>query len=323
MPRDPKYDLLFEPIKFGPKTMRNRFWQTSHCTGYGSERPGTQAYFRGMKAEGGWAVVCTEFCSIHPESDEYPWHSARLWDEGDVINLGYMCDMVHKHNSLAGVQLWYGGMHSPCFESREVARDASGLPSNLFPERNVYGAASDEDDIKAIINMYVLAAKRAEQAGFDLVELSGGDSTIPVQFLDRRTNHRRDKYGGSLENRSRFYIEVMTALKKAVGDRLAVTTRFEVDTVLGGKSIQHFDEGIRFVEILHRVRSAKASPARAICWSGRKRLPPWPRPSGPRTARWPIGCWRVWRPAMPPAAIGAAGKRPRSMSSGRTAAMAA
>jgi NADH:flavin oxidoreductase / NADH oxidase family len=81
------YNILLEPVTFGPKTMRNRFWQSSHCTGYGSDRPGTQARFRGMKAEGGWAVVCTEFCSIHPESDEYPWHSARLWDEGDVINL--------------------------------------------------------------------------------------------------------------------------------------------------------------------------------------------------------------------------------------------
>src|SRR4029077_8174876 len=74
MARDPKYDILLEPVRVGPKASRNRFWQTSHCTGYGAERPGTQARFRGMKAEGGWGVVCTEFCSIHPESDEYPWH---------------------------------------------------------------------------------------------------------------------------------------------------------------------------------------------------------------------------------------------------------
>jgi len=70
MARDPRCDILCEPVSFGPKTMRNRFWQTSHYTGDGSERPGTQARLRGMKAEGGWAVVCTEFCSIHPESDE-------------------------------------------------------------------------------------------------------------------------------------------------------------------------------------------------------------------------------------------------------------
>jgi dimethylamine/trimethylamine dehydrogenase len=251
MATNPKYQPLFEPISFGPKTMRNRFWQTSHCTGFGSERPGTQAGFRGMKAEGGWAVVCTEFCSIHPETDEYPWHSARLWDGGDVINLGHMCDEVHRHGSLAGVQLWYNGSHSPNLESREIPHGVSGLPSNVFPERNVYDAMSDEDDIKAIINMYVLAAKRAQDAGFDIVEVSGSDTTLPLQFLERRYNRRTDRYGGSLENRARFYIEIMAALKRAVGDRLAVTTRFETDTINGEIRIQHFDEGLRFVDLMH------------------------------------------------------------------------
>jgi len=250
--RNPAYDILLEPVRFGPKTTRNRFWQTSHCTGYGSDRPGTQARFRGMKAEGGWGVVCTEFCSIHPESDEYPWHSARLWDEGDVVNLRYMCDEVHLHKSLAGVQLWYNGMHSPCLESREVPRGPSGLPSNVFADRAIYDATADEDDIQAIINMYVLAARRAEQAGFDLVEVSGADSTLPMQFLERRYNLRSDRYGGSLANRARFYIEVMAALKRAVGDRLAVTTRFETDTINGEFRVQHHDEGLHFVELMHR-----------------------------------------------------------------------
>jgi dimethylamine/trimethylamine dehydrogenase len=251
MTRDPRHDPLFEPITFGPKTMRNRFWATSHSTGYGSERPGTHAAFRAMKAEGGWGVVCTGFCSIHPESDEYPWTSSRLWDEGDVINLGHMTEEIHKHDSLAGVQLWYNGMHSPRLESRETARGPSGLPSNVFPERNVYSAYADEGDIKALINMYVLAARRAEQAGFDVVEVSGGDSTVPLQFLERRYNKRTDKYGGSLENRSRFYIELMTAVKKAVGDRVAVTTRFEVDTINGDDHIRHHDEGFRFLELMN------------------------------------------------------------------------
>lgn len=252
MARNPKHDILFEPISFGPKTMRNRFWQSAHCTGYGSERPGTQAYFRGMKAEGGWAAVCTEACSVHPESDDYPWHLARLWDEGDVINLGKMCDELHKHGSLAGVQLWYNGLHAPGLETREVPRAPSGLPSNVFPDRNVYAAVADENDIKTFIEMYVLAAKRAEQAGFDFVEVSGGDSCLPMQFLERRYNRRGDNYGGSLENRARFFIELMTALKRAVGDRLAVTIRFETDTVNGDHRIEHFEDGIGFVELMHK-----------------------------------------------------------------------
>lgn len=252
MARDPKYDILFEKLKIGPKVTRNRFFQTAHCAGPGSERPGTQAHFRGMKAEGGWGVVFTEYCSIHPEADEYPYTSARLWDDGDVVNLRYMCDIAHKHDSLVGVQLWYSGLHAPCLESREVGRAPSNLVSNMFPSRTVYGMEMDEFDIKAVINMYVLAAKRAEQAGFDLLEVSGGDSTVPIQFLEPRYNKRTDKYGGSLENRARFYIELMTALKRELGDRCAITTRFELDTLHGPHGIEAREDGIRFVELMHR-----------------------------------------------------------------------
>jgi dimethylamine/trimethylamine dehydrogenase len=251
MARDPKHDILFEPIGIGPKTLKNRFWVTTHCAGPGSERPGTQAHFRGMRAEGGWGAVFTEYCSVHPEADEYAYTCARLWDEGDVINLGQMTEKLHEHGALAGVQLWYSGIHALNMESREVPRGPSELPTNMFPERTVYGAEMDEDDIKAVINMYVEAGKRAERAGFDILEVSGGDSTIPVQFLDGRYNHRTDGYGGSFENRARFYVELMTALKRACGGS-AVTNRFEVDTLLGPDGIHACDEGIRFVELLHK-----------------------------------------------------------------------
>ena len=96
MPRDPKYDILFEPIQIGPKTLKNRFYQVPHCIGAGSEKPGMQAYHRAMKAEGGWGACCTEYCSIHPESDDTSRVSARIWDEGDVRNLAAMCDRAAR-----------------------------------------------------------------------------------------------------------------------------------------------------------------------------------------------------------------------------------
>jgi dimethylamine/trimethylamine dehydrogenase len=125
MARDHKYDILFEPVKIGPKTLKNRFYQVPHCNGFGSEKPGSQAYFRAMKAEGGWGAVCTEYCSIHPESDDIHRVSARLWDDEDVKNLSIMCDMLHSHGALAGVELWYGGPHAPC------------MRLGLFPERRL------------------------------------------------------------------------------------------------------------------------------------------------------------------------------------------
>ena len=252
MPRDPQYDILFESLKFGPKTARNRFFQTAHCAGPGSERPGAQAAFRGTKAEGGWAVVFTEYCSIHPESDEYPYTSARLWDEGDVRNLGHMCDVAHGHGSLAGVQLWYSGGHAPCLESREIGRSPTQFQSNMFATRTVYGSEMDESDIRSVITMYVEAGRRAEQAGFDLLEVSAGDDTVPIQFLEPRYNQRTDRYGGSLENRARFILEVLTALKRNFGARCAITARFEMDTLHGPEGVEAHGDGLKLLELFRR-----------------------------------------------------------------------
>lgn len=252
MARDPKYDILFQPIKIGPKTSRNRFFQSAHCAGPGSERPGANAHLRGMKAEGGWGVVFTEYCSIHPEADEYPYTSARIWDEGDVRNLGYLCDVAHQHGSLAGIQLWYSGGNAPSLESREIGRSPSQWVSPMFATRSVYGYEMDESDIKSVINMYVEAARRAEQAGFDLLEVSAGDDTLPIQFLEPRFNKRTDRYGGSFENRARFYLELMHALKRGLGDRCAITTRFEMDTLHGPEGVEASEDGVRLLELFRR-----------------------------------------------------------------------
>ena len=247
MARDPKYDCLFEPIRIGPKTMRNRFYQVPHCNGAGSERPGTQAAFRGMKAEGGWGAVCTEYCSIHPESDDVHRVSARLWDEGDVINLGHMCDELHKHGTLAGIEMWYGGPHAPCMETRCAPRGPTQIASEF--ENLTYPREADQDDIDDLIEMYVAAAKRAERAGFDIIYVYGAHSYLPLQFLSKFYNKRTDKYGGSFENRARFWLETLAAVKRAVGDRCAIATRLAIDTLYGPDGVEGGDDGLKFVEL--------------------------------------------------------------------------
>ena len=81
MPRDRRYDILFEPLQIDPVTAKNRFYQVPHCTGMGYLRPRMLAEMRGMKAEGGWGVVCTEYNSIHPFSDDLTHVSASLWED--------------------------------------------------------------------------------------------------------------------------------------------------------------------------------------------------------------------------------------------------
>jgi dimethylamine/trimethylamine dehydrogenase len=251
MPRDPKHDILFEPIQIGPKTMKNRFYQIPHCIGAGSEKPGTQAANRGTKAEGGWGACTTEYCSISPESDDTMRISARIWDEGDVINLRHLNDTLHKYDCLGAVELWYGGAHAPCLESRAIPRGSSSYASDF--EYLSYCHEADEDDIKDLIEMYVEGARKGVQAGFDLVYVYGGHSYGPIQWLSPHYNKRTDKYGGSFENRARYWMELLEGVKTAVGHEVGVVTRFAIDTLYGPGQIEVQDDGLRLIEMVDKA----------------------------------------------------------------------
>jgi dimethylamine/trimethylamine dehydrogenase len=251
MARNPKHDILFEPIQIGPKTMKNRFYQIPHCNGFGSERPLSQAYFRAMKAEGGYAACCTEYCSISPESDDTHRVSARIWDDGDIRNLSIMCDMLHEHGALAACELWYGGPHAPCMESRSVPRGPSQIPSDF--EYLTYAKEMDKDDIRDVQQMYVDAAKRARTAGFDIVYVYGSHSYLPQQFLTPYYNHRTDEYGGSLENRARFWRETIEQVKAAVGDDCAIAVRISADMFIGEAGTQLERDVLPFVQLVDHL----------------------------------------------------------------------
>jgi dimethylamine/trimethylamine dehydrogenase len=250
MPRDPKYDVLFEPIRIGPKTMKNRFYQTPHCTGFGVDRPGSQAAFRGMKAEGGWAVVNTEVTTIFAGQDFSGFHMmSRIWDDMDVPNWRLMCDKVHEHGSLAGIELNGGGSVHSGFDSRVPAPHVSRIPDDGLWMGPVY--EMDKDDIRSVQSSYVAAAKRARSAGFDIINIMGAEAAgLPVMFLMNRHNKRRDEYGGSFENRARFWIETLELVREAVGDDCAIAARFCVDTLHGTDAgIRVEEEGVGFIEL--------------------------------------------------------------------------
>lgn len=246
MARDPKHDILFEPIKVGPLTFRNRFYQVPHCIGAGSDKPGFQAAHRSMKADGGFAAINTEYCSVHPESDDTHRLSARLWDAGDVHNLRAMTDNIHKFGAYAGAELWYGSAHAPNMESRCTPRGATQYNSEF--ETLTYCQEMDIDEIHRVQQMYVDAALRARDAGFDLVYVYGADSYIPLQFLSKYYNKRTDKYGGSFENRARFWVETIEKVRKAVPNDMAVVVRFAIDTLLGPDGVEVEDDGLKFIE---------------------------------------------------------------------------
>src|SRR5262245_25473455 len=127
MPRNPRYDLLFEPVRIGPVTARNRFFQVPHCSGMGNRLPRSVASMREVTAECGWGVVCTEYCPIHPSADDTPYQFASLWDESDVRPNALMTEGVHRHGALAAVKLWHGGSYSMNRWSRQPILSPSGL----------------------------------------------------------------------------------------------------------------------------------------------------------------------------------------------------
>jgi dimethylamine/trimethylamine dehydrogenase len=245
MPRDPRYDVLFEPVRIGPKVLRNRFYQVPHCTGFGTDRPGAQARFRAVKAEGGWAAVCTELCSIHPESDRAPRPVARLWDADDAINLSLMCDEAHEYGALAGVELWHGGPSSEGSGSREIP----GAPTQIPSDHNQlsYPRELDRREVRELEGLYAAAARRARDAGFDIVYVYGAHSFLPLQFLSPYYNKRADEYGGSLENRARFWLETLQVVREAIGDDCAIAVRLAVDA-MGPNGIE-IEEALEFVRL--------------------------------------------------------------------------
>ncbi len=248
MARDSRYDILFEPVRIGPVTAPNRFYQTPHAAGLGWQRPQAGAALRGIKAEGGWGVVCTEYCSIHPSSDDSPFGFLTLWDEDDVAALAATADAIHRHGSLAGIELWHGGSHASNRMSRLPGLAPSTVPASYHLPTTA--RAMDLADIKAFRGWQRAAAERAKRAGFDIVYVYAGHDYLPFQFLSRRHNQRGDAYGGSLENRVRLLREMIEDTKEAVGGTCAVAVRLAVDELHGPSGITSEGEGREVIAML-------------------------------------------------------------------------
>jgi dimethylamine/trimethylamine dehydrogenase len=232
--RDPRYDILFEHVDIGPVTAKNRFFQVPHCNGMGYRDPSALAAMRGVKAEGGWGVVCTEMVEIHPSSDITPFIELRLWDDRDIPALARMAAAIHEHGSLAGIELAYSGMNGANLYTREVPMGPAHLPIATFTPEPVQARRMDKRDIRDVRRWHVDAVIRAKQAGFDLIYVYAAHSIgFLSHFLSRRYNDRTDEYGGSIENRIRLLREITEDAKNAVGSTCAVPIRISVDDLQG------------------------------------------------------------------------------------------
>ncbi len=246
MSRDPRYDILFEPIKIGPVTAKNRFYQVPHCTGMGWIRPRMLAGMREVKAEGGWGVINTEYCSIHPSSDNLHYVSASLWDKEDIKYHRLMTDKVHAHDALAGVELFIGGSRTSNLYSREVPMDVTDLPN--WDNDPYQCRVMDKQDIKNLKRWHRKAAERAVEAGFDIVYVYATHHYLLDNFLNPALNRRSDEYGGSMLNRMRLVRELIEETLEVVKDRAAVAVRFRVDEGGGADGVPVLGERLAMFE---------------------------------------------------------------------------
>ncbi len=223
MARDKRFEILFEPVSIGPVTAPNRFYQVPHAAGTGYLKPQSSASMRGIKAEGGWGVVCTEYCSIHPSSDDEPSSTASLWDDEDERAQALMVENVHRHGALAGVELWHGGSTCSNLYTREEPLGPWSRPAML--PNPVQSRSMSKRDIRELRRWHREAALRAKRAGFDIVYVYLAHDYLLAQFQSS-ANQRSDEYGGSLENRLRLSRELLQDTKEAVGDTCAVAVRY-------------------------------------------------------------------------------------------------
>ncbi len=237
-----RFDVLLEPVTIGPVTARNRFFQVPHCNGMGYRDVSSHAEMRAVKAEGGWAVVCTEQAEIHYSSEVTPFIELRIWDDQDIPAIARIADSVHEHGALAGIELCYNGMNGSNLYSRVAPMGPAHLPVATFTADPVQARRMDLDDIADLRRWHRAAVRRSLQAGYDLVYVYAGHALGGIHhFLSRRYNDRTDAYGGSSENRMRLLREILEDTREECDGRAAVACRITVDELLGEEGITRAD----------------------------------------------------------------------------------
>ncbi|NND83950.1 MAG: FAD-dependent oxidoreductase [Acidimicrobiia bacterium] len=236
-------DLLLDSVPIGPRTARNRFWQVPHCNGMGYRDPSMLAAMRGMKAEGGWAVVSTEEVEIHPSSETTPYIEGRIWDDTDLPAHRLVTDAIHAHGALAAIELVHNGMSVPNLRARVAPMGPSAQALTRSGPIQARGMAlTDIADLRA---WHRAAVRRSLEAGYDIIYVYAGHSLSTLQhFLSPRYNNRTDGYGGSLANRARLLTEVLEDTLEEVDGNAAVACRIAVDELYGdgGTTREHMEE---------------------------------------------------------------------------------
>jgi len=240
------YRYLWTPQQLGPVEVRNRIVFSAHLTNYARNGLPTDqhAAYYAARAAGGTGLIITEEHSTHPT--DWPYEKLIHGFHRDVIP-GYreITDAVHRHRVPIFAQINHNGGQASSMYSRLPVWGPSAVADPLFRE---VPKAITQAEIDEIVAGYALVAEHCAEGGFDGIELQCSHSSIVRGFLSPATNHRTDEYGGSLENRARLLVDIVTAVRKEIGRGMALGVRICGDELIeNGTTI---DDAVRISEIV-------------------------------------------------------------------------
>src|SRR5690606_19377965 len=215
--------VLFSPLKIRNLELRNRFVVSPMCQYSSVDGNATDWHMvhLGGFARGGAGLVIMEATAVVPEGRISP-DDMGIWSDTHILSLRRIVDFIHSQGAAAGIQLahagrkagtyalWKGKGQVPLEEGGWYTVAPSAIP---FYDQDRVPEALDEQGIRKVIDAFVAGAERSLRAGFDVVEIHAAHGYLIHQFLSPLTNQRTDQYGGSFENRIRFLVEIVEAVR--------------------------------------------------------------------------------------------------------------
>ena len=240
---------LFSSLKIRKIELKNRIAVSPMCQYSSKDGFPTDWHLvhLGSRAVGGAGLILTEATAVSPEGRISP-DDAGIWNDEQASAYKRITGFIKSQNSVPGIQLAHAGRkastYSPWKGTGEVKIENGGWPTLApspipFSDNFPLPKEMNEDDIKLVINQFSDAAKRSVDAGFEVIELHFAHGYLVHEFLSTLSNHRKDKYGGSIENRCRFAIELAKSVRRIIPDGTPLFARISsTDWVEGGWDIE-------------------------------------------------------------------------------------
>lgn len=232
------FEKVTESYVIKGKTIKNRFtvpaMVTNYCTNDGKATEQYIAYHE-AKAKGGWGLIITEDYAVDPSGKGYV-NVAGLWNDEQIESHRELPRRVHQYGSVILAQIYHCGRqtNSRITGMQPVAPSAVNCPINQEIPREL-----TVTEIKELIKKFGDTAERAKKCGFDGVEIHGGHGYLIAEFMSPYTNKRIDAYGGSLQNRLRFPVEIIKEIRERCGEDFIIDFRISGDEKIeGGRTIE-------------------------------------------------------------------------------------